>query len=261
MEIRVDVSEAFRYMGGRGKPEGRDLEELNKAAELIGNTVNPRSVERICVIIRPGNPGEKPGQEQSQEQSQEQNQEQSQEQSQEQNRKQGLLLAGTGLVLSGAAVQVLLRDCKECVIFCATLGAEVEALTRRWEIKDIAFAAALDACASSAVESLCNAVEEKIQQQLPASSGPVFLTERFSPGYEDMPLSLQRDFCTTLDTVRRLGVSLSESGLMIPRKSVTAVFGIADREQKKRESGCGHCPAFGGCSFRESGITCYGHIL
>jgi len=223
MKIKVDLAEAYRYMGGRGEPDGQEKKELEKAAEMIAESSNPRSIERFFSVDRSGD---------------------------------GVLLSETELLLPGKAVRALLKDCRECMIFCVTIGNEPEMLIRRWEVENIAFAAALDACASSAVESLCEQEEKKA-----IGSEEVFLTDRFSPGYEDLPLSLQPDFCRLLDTGRKIGVMVSGSGVMIPRKSVTALVGIADRKQKSRDSGCSACPAYGSCSYRESGVTCYGHIL
>jgi hypothetical protein len=232
MKIKVDIAEAYRYMGGSGNPDGPEEIELIKASDAVLEKCVPRTVERICGIRQMPD---------------------------------GIRVGGTGLLLTGKAVENLLRECSECAIFCATIGQETEELIRRWEVKDIAFAAALDACASSAVESLCDEEEDRIGRIIAADAvkykDGYFFTDRFSPGYEDLPLSLQRDFCETLDTGRKIGITVNGSGLMIPRKSVTAVIGISGRKQKHRESGCENCTAFGGCVFRERGVTCYGHIL
>ena len=46
---------------------------------------------------------------------------------------------------------------------------------------------------------------------------------RRSPGYGELPLELSREILTKLDATRRLGVSLTESLLLVPTKSVTAL--------------------------------------
>ena len=48
---------------------------------------------------------------------------------------------------------------------------------------------------------------------------------RFSPGYGDLPLALQREVFAALDCPRRIGLTLSDSLLMSPTKSVTALIG------------------------------------
>ena len=53
------------------------------------------------------------------------------------------------------------------------------------------------------------------------------LSARFSAGYGDVPLELQRDIFALLDCPRRIGLTLNESLLMSPSKSVTAIVGIS----------------------------------
>jgi hypothetical protein len=224
-EIEVDIEDAYRYMGCRGDIEPRTKTELQNAAELIKKHIKPRVVQKICDL----------------------------------DRSDGLSLEGTCLKLYGKGIDALLHDCDICAIFCSTIGGDIEPLIRKWEIKDLAFAAMLDACASSAVESLCDSVENEIAMEY-ASQG-FYLTDRFSPGYGDLPVAIQKDFCAALDTSRRIGVSVSDSGIMIPRKSVTAIIGISGREQKHRIYGCRDCILIKNCKFRENGVTCYGQAV
>ena len=90
----------------------------------------------------------------------------------------------------------------------------------------------------------------------------LYLTDRFSPGYGDLPLTVQKDLCGVLDTRRTLGLTVNESMLLIPEKSVTAVMGICPAPQKHRaaadKSGCAKCAAFENCVFRLQGRTCHG---
>ena len=55
---------------------------------------------------------------------------------------------------------------------------------------------------------------------------PAHLTERFSPGYGDLDMAVQKDLCLVLDTGRTIGVTLTESCMMVPVKSVTAIVGL-----------------------------------
>lgn len=224
-KLKVDLLEAYRYLGCRGEPDNEMRAELDRAAALVLDAAKPRFIEKRCRVLH----GEAP------------------------------VLSGTSFSLTGRAAAALLRGSESCCIFCATLGAPIDLLIRQWELRDMAFAATLDACASSAVESLCNSIEAVLRDEC-AEKG-LFLTDRFSPGYEDLPLSIQKAFCSDLDTARKIGVTVTESGLLLPRKSVTALVGIADKPQKSRVAGCKACAAYHACKFRENGVTCYGHIL
>lgn len=152
----------------------------------------------------------------------------------------------------GRDVQKLLRDCRQVILFGATLGAEAETLLRRAQVQNMADAVILDACASAAVENVCDNLCEDIAQTV----APLHLTDRFSPGYGDLPFSQQVDFCRVLDLPRRIGVTLSPGGLMIPQKSVTALMGVTDKPQPKRFRGCAYCSMFKTCTYRKDGQTC-----
>ena len=112
----------------------------------------------------------------------------------------------------------------------------------------------LDSCASCAIENVCDNFQNELEERL--FNENLYLTDRFSPGYGDMPFEQQREICEILNTSKTIGVSLNESGIMIPRKSVTAIMGIAQKPQKKRFRGCEYCSMFENCDFRKGGITC-----
>ena len=161
-------------------------------------------------------------------------------------------LAGTDYRPAGEDICVFLRECDSVVLMAATLGAEAEALIRRAAGRDMADAVILDAAGSAAIEAVC----DNFCADLAAALAPRYLTDRFSPGYGDMPLSDQRAFFRVLDVSRRIGVSLSESGLMIPQKSVTALIGVSDRPQEKRARGCASCGMLENCPYRKEGKSC-----
>ncbi|MDR1131068.1 MAG: hypothetical protein LBL15_01460 [Oscillospiraceae bacterium] len=223
--IQVDIPEAYRYMGGCGAPDETVAAELRRAAELIERAVSPRSISRVCGIERSA----------------------------------GLSLSETGLSLTGKTVAALLHDCESCVIFCATAGSGIESLLRSWQLRSLAFAAMLDACASSAVEALCSAVETALRADF--SRRGLYLTDRFSPGYGDLPIAIQPAFCAALDTTRKIGVSVGENGIMIPRKSVTALIGVSKNPQKHYDTGCFGCLSADSCKFRANGVSCYGQLI
>ena len=150
-------------------------------------------------------------------------------------------------VLKGQEMAHHLQDCREVICLAATLGARVEQCLRR-AAQDPAFALILDACASAAVEALCDVQEARLRTQFQREGR--FLTDRFSPGYGDFPMESSRDLVGLLDAGRRIGLTVSQSGILIPRKSVTAVMGICDRPVPRRPTRCALC-AKTDCPFRE----------
>lgn len=159
-----------------------------------------------------------------------------------------------GLELPGQDIHTLLRDCRRVVLFALTLGQEADLLIRREGLRSPATSLILDACASAVCEQACDRLQAQLEEQLCADG--LFATDRFSPGYGDLPLSVQIPLLELLDAQRRCGITLSPALLMTPRKSVTAIFGLADRPQGKRARGCAFCSMRKNCSYRKAGITC-----
>ena len=63
----------------------------------------------------------------------------------------------------------------------------------------------------------------------------------FSPGYGDLPLDLQREIFAALDCPKRIGVSLNESLLMSPSKSVSAIIGLGGEANERCTHNCALC--------------------
>jgi hypothetical protein len=157
-----------------------------------------------------------------------------------------------GLLLPGQDLKKHLTGCRRAVLFCATLGAGADGLIRRQESVDMARALTLDCCATAAVEELCDQIELELQGMFPSCSFPF----RYSPGYGDLPLSLQNDLLTLLDAPRRVGLCASASNILTPRKSVTAILGVADQPIAKTIRSCLGCPGYSSCQYRKSGGHC-----
>ncbi len=165
-----------------------------------------------------------------------------------------LMLAGTSVEITGNDAAALLKDCNSCIIMAATLGQKSEMLLRRAQITDMTEAVILDSCASSAIESVCEQINDDLRSEY--ENAGKFLTDRYSPGYGDMPLTLQPELCGLLQTEKRIGLSVSPGLTLIPSKSVTAIIGISDKPQKMREISCDLCRLRDTCKIREGGGSC-----
>ena len=158
------------------------------------------------------------------------------------------------LAFTGQDVPALLADCDRVVFFAATLGNGLEMAIRRAQVRDMTRALVLDCCGSAAIEEVCDEAEGEILTALNDPS--VYLTDRFSPGYGDLPITAQPDLLAAVDGPRRIGLHLTASNILTPRKSVTALIGLADRPQNKRFRGCAYCSMFETCAYRKAGKTC-----
>ncbi|MBD5084109.1 MAG: methionine synthase [Clostridiales bacterium] len=217
--MKLDLSEPLRYLGVRGEPDPALYAEMSAVADKLTQAVEPRYIYRVFPLVL----GE-----------------------------EGPTLEGTGLTLTGEMAHKMLADCSQAVLLACTLGAGFESMLRAEQARSMARAAMLDVCGSAWVEAGCDEAEQEISARFPG----LYLTDRFSPGYGDLPLELQRDICALLDAQRRLGVQVTDSLLMNPTKSVTAVIGLSGHPQPARIRGCGFCSFRENCQYREEGKTC-----
>ena len=207
----IPMREALHYMGWRGTPvESELLEQIQTLIDLAQREVQPHVAMRRFGIDEDGR------------------------------------LDGTALIPQGGDVKRMLSGCHEAVLLAATLGAGSERLLLKAQARSSAQAVLLDAVLSAAIEAVCDAQEAALRSQLTA--GKLYLTDRFSPGYGDMPLAQTREICAVLAAEKTIGLTVSASGIMIPRKSVTAIMGVSRRPVPRRPSGCAACSMRGQCA-------------
>ena len=144
-----------------------------------------------------------------------------------------------GLVLKSRNLSTNLRDCREVIYFAATLGNGVDRLMTRFGRLNITKAAILQAVGAAAMEAYCDQCQRSLEEDLQAEH--LFLRPRFSPGYGDLSLTYQAEFLRVLEATKKIGIVLSEGGVMIPEKSVTAVMGLSREQTKCHIEGCESC--------------------
>lgn len=216
--MELDVEEALRYLGVGAAPDALRL-EAEAVAQRLTASLRPRYVYRVFPLVREG---------------------------------ETFLLPGTNVVLTGHLAATMLAQCNRAALLGCTLGTAFDAMLRTEQARDMGRAVLLDACGGAWVEAGCDEAERELAAKLPG----YFLTDRFSPGYGDLPLSLQGILCAALDAERRIGLHVTESLLLNPVKSVTAVIGIANQPQMSRVRGCAHCAMNKTCTLRKGGKHC-----
>lgn len=131
-----------------------------------------------------------------------------------------LLNLGFARVKSDALAKNL-KGCKKAVIFAATLGVDFDRFLNLKQITSPAEALVLDAVGSAAIEGVCDAAQNIVKEHFACNIRP-----RFSPGYGDFDISFQKNIIEILNTNKNIGLAVSDSLMMIPTKSVTAVIGM-----------------------------------
>jgi hypothetical protein len=218
-DVKVNIDEAMRYLGVRGAVPDELRRQTEAAAARLEASLSPRYVYQVFPLEKCG---------------------------------KGIRLAGTETVLTGASSGVMLADCREAALLACTLGAQFDAMLLREQARDMGNAAILDACGSAYVEAGCDEAERELASRLPG----MYLTDRFSPGYGDLPLDVQRALGNALNMEKLLGLHVTESLMLNPVKSVTAVIGISERPQMARIRGCAYCAMREACALRRGGTHC-----
>ncbi len=137
-----------------------------------------------------------------------------------------------------------LENCDKTIVFAATVGVGIDRLIAKFGRITPAKLLLADALGSERIEALCDAFSEDIKRETGAE-----LKSRFSPGYGDLDLSAQRMLFAVLDPTKRIGLTLSDSLIMSPSKSVTAIIGLYKGAEKTDENKCNSC-GNKNCEFR-----------
>lgn len=144
-----------------------------------------------------------------------------------------------------------LNGCCDIILFAATVGIELDRLIAKYGVTSPGRAVIFQAIGAERAEALCDAfcndmAEEKAKEGL-------ILRSRFSAGYGDFPLSAQCEIFSTLDCPRKIGLTLNNSMLMSPSKSVTAIIGVSSENSREnmKEHKCAGCQKTD-CVFRQN---------
>lgn len=212
----IDKNEAARYMGVRGVTDEKVRELLDRYETILRERLRPAYVFRETAVTFTN---------------------------------EGVCLSGVNAPLTGDSIREHLRDCQRAVILAATVSAEADKLIRQTSVTDMAAALAVDCLCSAAIEQVCDRAEGEIFSVIDAP----FRTWRFSPGYGDLPVDLQKELLLALNAQRRIGLTVTKNSLLVPSKSVTAIIGISDSEIHGKKNGCGSCTMAGRCRYIQKG--------
>jgi 5-methyltetrahydrofolate--homocysteine methyltransferase len=127
-------------------------------------------------------------------------------------------------LLVGGDIADLLKDSEKAALFCATLGAGADKVIEKSRFISPELQLISDALCNAAIEQVCDKIEEDLAARYDK------LTMRFSPGYGDFPIEMQKDIIKCLDATKYIGVTCLDSFMMRPTKSVTAVIGLGEKK-------------------------------
>lgn len=141
-----------------------------------------------------------------------------------------------------------LRECTGAVLMAVTLGSGADRLLHQKECTDMSAAVVMQACAAAMVEAVCEDIQRSIEQS--AAARGLYIRPRFSPGYGDWPLTDQQPLLDSLEAGKRIGLTVTDSLMLAPTKSVTAVIGLSHQKGLCHVHKCATC-AKTDCAFRQ----------
>lgn len=150
--------------------------------------------------------------------------------------------------LSGSSINNHLKNCDECYVMAVTLGERLNKKIAYYQYHNLTKATVLDACASAYIELICDDITEEIAQQQCQKNK--FITSRFSPGYGDLPLTIQQSLIDLLQADIKIGLFVNGYNLLFPRKSVTAVIGVSNTTSNDENLKCKNCSLVN-CQYRK----------
>jgi cobalamin-dependent methionine synthase I len=138
----------------------------------------------------------------------------------------GSVTLGDQHTLKSNKLKHVLGPCQEAAVFVATIGSDVDQLIQQTMQQQPHYGYILDATASLAAEIAAQYLYDHIDRTTEDEQG---LTMRYSPGYCDWPLIEQKKIFHFIPS-EQIGVTLTDTACMSPRKSVSGVIGICPAE-------------------------------
>ena len=217
---RVNIREIYRYLGYGAKIPDDSVEPMVKEVlTSLTDTVQPKNIYKIYTCSTSGNVVE--------------------------------LKQGKGTItFESRNLADNLAQCGRVILIVATLGLEADKLLQKYEILNMTKATVTQACGAACIEAYCNILQEQICKRESTDGRTYYLRPRFSPGYGDLPLHYQKVIFGELECTKRIGLTLTDSLLMYPTKSVSALIGLTTNPQGCHIGKCRDCDNTE-CEFRE----------
>lgn len=198
--------EALRYLGyGKNAADEKTLALIKDVFAELEQTAVPKSICRVFDL--------------------------------EQTEDGGILIGN--LKIRSSSLSRDLKGCVKAILFGATLGAGTDRLIARASLKDMAEAVVIQACAAALLEEYCDQEQMKITEDMEKQG--LYLRPRFSPGYGDFDIAYQEPVMRMLDCAKTIGLTMTDSFMLTPMKSVTAVIGAAPVKEPCPVAGCEAC--------------------
>lgn len=220
--MNIPKDEVLRYLGYSGQPITTQVDELiNECISELESLARPQHIYKIYPI-----------------------------------EKQGALIKVIGTTLEFESIDLsnLWIHSQMCAIMAATLGALVDQKISLYQKINMTKATILNACAAAAIEEVCDGISQEIETT--AQTQNLHSTMRYSPGYGDLSISLQHNILSLLEAPKKIGLTCTDTSILLPAKSVTAFVGLSNKKTTASKPSCQACNKYSTCQYRKDGISC-----
>ncbi len=154
-----------------------------------------------------------------------------------------------GKAIEGPLLPATFPEAKELIVLIATIGPKLEKQVTEYTKGGGALRGmVLDGIGTAAVDRLIPQALELIAAEV-ASRG-YEISSPVNPGMPGFPMTEQWNLLELAPT-KEIGVSLSSSGVLIPRKSTSMVIGIGPKMTRWTQAEvCGRCSLKGSCLYK-----------
>ena len=217
--FNLDEREVYRYLGYGGivPREGCDAEIKNRIERIEGEltrAAEPRAIWKYYPLTVP---------------------------------EEGVLKLGDIRVKSESLLRNL-KGCNEVCMLAVTIGPTPDRFMQRARYTEAGSEYFYQAIGAAMVEEYADHINEVIRQE--AQPRGLYLRPRFSPGYGDFDIEHQRDFAAVLNMAKEIGITLTDSCMMVPTKSITAVIGLSQSDTRCPVAGCETCNKSDTCIYK-----------
>lgn len=211
-KVEIDKELVLRFLRVRKEPSDESMSMLCSCIDEFNDVVSYKASYRYCDVKIDGD----------------------------------IVIFDDSIKLKSEKLKKNLLGCKGAFVFVATTSIGVDRLIQKHSTLRVSRAVVIDAIGSAAIESFCDLLCEKL-----SSDCKLNLRPRFSPGYGDLDIKTQDEVLSICDATRKIGVTLNSRYMMIPTKSVSAIVGVSEDENKcLNKSSCITCESQN-CPYRE----------
>jgi len=157
-------------------------------------------------------------------------------------------ISNSDVAFKSASLSKFLADFRRAVFFAATLGAAIDRIIASLSFSSMEKTLIYDSYASAYIDQKCDEAQNIIfESELHDYNN----LSRFSPGYGDLSLEYNDVIIDLIDAQKLIGLTSTQTHLLVPQKSIVAIFGLNDKNNIKDSHKCEKCWFADNCIYKD----------